>query len=382
MKRKIILQIRKILYVIINHIHFPSIKVKNKRLTQLEDKYKNKKVDIVENGFTLDININLSFVVPVYNSETLIARCVESLINQKTKYRYNIIFVNDGSTDKSLEILKKYQRENKNLIKVITQKNTGIAGARNKGLQYITGEYVSFVDSDDFITKDFVEKVLNTAYKNNSEIVRANYYEYSVDDNKIIKTGPNCENKKYTSGLGKDILLYKGYPWGGIFKSELWRNIEFPKDFWYEDMIIRMILFQKANSFSYINDKLYYYCLHKNNISKKIEKTKDSRCLDHLFLIEKLYHLSEKLKINDKEALYKNMIYEYSVVLWLRTRGLNKNLRKAVFAKACNTINNININCNPTKEGKIIITAFKNYDYISWKLYAIYKMIGVKFGVE
>lgn len=382
MKTKIILQIRKILYVIINHIHFPSTKVKNKNLTQLEDKYKNKKVDIVENGFSLDTNINLSFVVPVYNSESLIAKCAESLINQETKYRYNIIFVNDGSTDKSLEILKKYQRKNNNLIKIITQKNTGIAGARNKGLQYITGEYVSFVDSDDFITKDFVEKVLNAAYKNNSEIVRTNYYEYSVDDNKIIKTGPNYENKKYTSGLGKDILLYKGYPWGGVFKSELWRNIEFPKKFWYEDMIIRMILFQKANSFSYINDKLYYYCLHKNNISKKIEKTKDSRCLDHLFLIEKLYHLSEKLKINDKESLYKNMIYEYSVVLWLRTRGINKKFRKAVFTKACNIINNININCNPTKEEKIIITAFKNYDYVSWELYAIYKMISVKFGVE
>ena len=181
--------------------------------------------------------------------------------------------------------------------------------------------------------------------------------------------------------LGRDILEFKGYPWGGIFKSSLWEDIEYPRDYWYEDMIIRMILFRKASTFSYINDHLYYYCLHENNISKSIEKTTDLKCLDHFFLISKLLKLSSKLKLENNNELYFNTSYELSVILWLRTRKINKELRKSLFLEACNIINNLEYDEKLNKEELIVSKIFRKKDYISWKLYSVYKMLAVKYGV-
>ena len=171
------------------------------------------------------------------------------------------------------------------------------------GIKHISGKYVAFIDSDDYVSKDYVEKLLDCAYENNSDIVRCNYYEIDIDSNNIIKEGKNLEKYTIKGDIGKNILKYKGYPWGGVFKSELWENIQFPDGFWYEDMIIRMILFRKSKKFSYINDKLYFYCLHKNNISKSIENTSDNRCLDQYYLVKELVNLSEKLGLDMNSSI-------------------------------------------------------------------------------
>lgn len=381
MKKLIVKIIRKILLLILKTISFPKTKIETNELLRIEKEYKKKKLSIANNNFKYLDKMDLNFIVPVYNTEKLLKSCADSLIHQKTKYKYNIIFINDGSTDKSYDILLEYKRKYPEKIVIINQENKGISAARNAGLKKVNGKYISFVDSDDFITDNFVETILDSAYKNSADIVRANYYEYDIDKKRIIKKGKNMKNKTYAHGLGKDILNFKGYPWGGVFKSELWQNIEFPEDYWYEDMVIRMIVFRKAKIFNYINDKLYYYCLHTNNISKKIEKTKNIKCLDHFFLINQLYQLSKKMKIKEDEALTASMLYEYSVVLWLRTRKINSKLRKALFSEACKIINSLEIKIKDTPEEKIMTNIFEKYDYISWHVYAIYKMLGVKFGV-
>lgn len=383
MKRKLVKIARNIIYIILKTFSFSSVKVTCKAqdlLNELGNKYNNKMVELVSNNIKWDNETNLTIIVPVYNVEKLLDKCVMSLINQHTKYKFNIVFVNDGSTDNSLEILKKYEKKYKN-IKIISQENKGIAAARNAGIKNITGEYVAFVDSDDFVSLDYVQKLLDNAYKHNSDIVRCNYYEYSVNDDRIIKSGPNNNNTVRKKDLGRDILEFKGYPWGGIFKSSLWEDIEYPRDYWYEDMIIRMILFRKASTFSYINDHLYYYCLHENNISKSIEKTTDLKCLDHFFLISKLLKLSSKLKLENNNELYFNTSYELSVILWLRTRKINKELRKSLFLEACNIINNLEYDEKLNKEELIVSKIFRKKDYISWKLYSVYKMLAVKYGV-
>lgn len=381
MKKKLIKLIRKILFIFLSIFRFPSLKKDEKVIENIINSYKDKKIEVIDNKSKNKKDLNLTIVVPVYNAEKLIRKCVDSTINQKTKYNYNVIFINDGSKDNSLELLREYEKNNKNVI-VLTQDNRGIAETRNEGIKKATGEYIAFIDSDDFIENNYVEMLLDNAYENNADIVRCNYYEYDVDTDKIIKTGKEQENKVITNGLGKDILNYKGYPWGGVFKRSLWNNIEYPNGYWYEDMIIRMILFRKAKIFSYIDDKLYYYCLHSNNISKSIEKTKDLRCLDHFFLIEKLYELSNELKLEKDEALFYNLTYEYSTMLWLRTRGIDKKIREQVFIRACEIVNELEYDEKLTKEQKLLIKIFKKKDYISWQLYAIYKMLGVKFGVE
>lgn len=348
-------------------------------LNELKKQYDKKNINIVENNIRIDENYDLTIVVPVYNGEVFIKKCVESLINQKTKYKYNIIFINDGSTDKSLDMLKYYAKTNA-IIKVITKENQGIAETRNVGIRNVSGKYVAFVDIDDFVTDNFVEMLLNTAYANNADIVRCNYYEFCIKTNKVIKTGKNQSNCIIKDGLKEKILKFKGYPWGGIFKSELWENVQFPEGYWYEDMIIRMIIFRKAKTFVYINDKLYYYCLHENNISKIIERTADNRCLDHYFLVKKLVKLNKKMNLKFDKSIIINVMYEYSVILWLRTRNINKKLRKAVFLDACEYIQKQNFD----KEGidKNLIDIFYNNNYLKWKMYAMYYMLGVKYGAE
>ena len=382
MKKLIVKIIMKILYLMLKIIRFPKIhKKNNEEFYKISKIYSSKKIEKVNNNFIVDPKTDLTFIVPVYNAEQFICKCLDSLLSQKTKYHYNIICINDGSNDESLKLLKEYEKKN-SIIKVISQQNRGIAETRNLGINHITGKYVSFVDIDDFITNDYVQKLLECAYKNDADIVRCNYYEYNIEQESVIKTGKNKENKVINGHLGKEILNYKGYPWGGVFKSELWRNIQFPNGFWYEDMIIRMILFRKAEKFAYINDKLYYYCIHKNNISKSIEKTSDTKCLDQYYLVKQLVKLSENLGLQMDKSLYCDIMYEYGVVLWLRTRGIDKSLRKMIFIDACDFINSINFNYCFNKEELIIDRIFKKYDYIMWNVYAIYKMLGVKYGVE
>ena len=143
-----------------------------------------------------------------------------------------------------------------------------------------------------------------------------------------------------------------------------------------------MVLFRKAKKFSYINDKLYYYCIHENNISKSIEKTSDIKCLDQYYLIRELIKLSENIGLPMDTALYCSIMHEYGVVLWLRTRKLDKNLRKMIFLETCKFITSIEIDYKYDEEELILYNIFKRCDYNMWKLYAIYKMLGIKYGVD
>ncbi len=116
----------------------------------------------------------VSVIVPVYNVEKYLEECIESLINQ-TLTDIEIICINDGSTDNSLKILEELQKKD-NRIKIINQKNSGVSSARNNGIENATGEYIGFVDSDDWIDSDYYEKLYNTAKKYNSDIAAGDMY--------------------------------------------------------------------------------------------------------------------------------------------------------------------------------------------------------------
>ena len=152
----------------------------------IEEVYAGKRIESTKNNIKFSSKIDLTIIVPVYNAEISLTRCIDSLINQETKYKYEIVLINDGSTDNSLKILKKYEKKF-DFIKIFTQSNKGIAETRNVGIKNITGKYVAFVDSDDYVTQDYVEKMLICAYKNDADIVRTNYYEYDTKNNRIIK---------------------------------------------------------------------------------------------------------------------------------------------------------------------------------------------------
>ena len=368
-KKYIIILIRKLIYISLVITKFPFIKSNSHTFLEIKEKYENKPVAPILNR-TFPRNQHLTIIVPVYNAEKTIDYCLKSLMNQKTQYIYSVVVVNDGSTDGTNVILKKYEETYKNII-VVNQENRGISEARNTGLRYVTGDYIGFVDNDDYVSENYVELLLNNAYETGADIVRCNYYEYDIEKDKCIKSGKDQSNIVIKDGLKDKILEFKGYPWAGIYMSTLWEDIGFPKDYWCEDMIIRMIVYRKSRIFSYINDKLYYHCLHGNNTTKS-RKTADVQCLDHFFLIQKLCQLSNDIGLVNDYELCINALYEYSVVLWLRTRKLDKELRKQVFEESCKIIEQIIGDQEKlSKEQQLIASNIKRRDYTIWKLYSI-----------
>lgn len=112
--------------------------------------------------------IKVSIIVPIYNVEKYLKRCLDSLVNQ-TLNDIEIICINDGSTDGSLEILNEYGRRDDRIV-IINQENSGLSATRNKGIDIAKGQFIGFVDSDDWVSKDYFEKLYNSAIQNEAEI--------------------------------------------------------------------------------------------------------------------------------------------------------------------------------------------------------------------
>ena len=118
----------------------------------------------------------VSIVVPVYNVEKYLNRCLNSLVNQDYK-NIEIIIVNDGSPDNSQMIIDKYKKEYSNVIKAFKKKNEGLSEARNFGLKKATGDYIAFIDSDDYVETNMISEMIKCASKNNSDIVVCDIFD-------------------------------------------------------------------------------------------------------------------------------------------------------------------------------------------------------------
>ena len=203
----------------------------------------------------------ISIIVPVYNAEKYLERCILSILNQTLK-DIELILINDGSPDDSQKIIDKYKKEYPDIIKTKTIINSGPSVARNTGLEIATGEYIGFVDSDDYIEKTMYEKLYSKAMEEKSDIVACGYFTETEKTIKAYQTG-------YLEHYGKSIvenpeIFIYGVPylWNKIFKRELItkNKISFNKELKiFEDLTLVYKLFAHANKISKIEDPLYYY---------------------------------------------------------------------------------------------------------------------------
>lgn len=201
----------------------------------------------------------VSVIVCVYNMEKYLEECLNSLANQ-TLEEIEIVIVNDGSTDKSLSIIEKFCKDYNN-FKMINQKNRGLGGARNTGIQYSTGEYIGFVDADDFVAETMFEKLYNEAKTNNSDIVICDYNFYPQKINSKKKWF-----KEYKGVLNPEFIEKNTQPWNKIVRKELINEIKFL--FFEQNGDGAYInLFLNAKKISTINDKLYFYRVGHSSMS-------------------------------------------------------------------------------------------------------------------
>jgi len=192
----------------------------------------------------------LSVIVPVYNVEEYIDECLTSLVNQ-TLDDMEIIVVDDGSQDASIVKASKYP------VKIVSKVNGGLSDARNFGLKYVEGEYVAFVDSDDYVALDMFEKLYTAAKKNNADIAVCDLdYVYDDGHHELSKGGYQA-----LTSFVKDqkIIGINNSACNKIYRYNLFRPYRFPKGQLYEDLALIPILLAKANQVAYVEEALYFY---------------------------------------------------------------------------------------------------------------------------
>ncbi len=200
--------------------------------------------------------MDVSIIVPVYNNESYLKECIDSLLNQRTKFKYEIITVNDGSTDSSLDILKSYGDK----ITVIDKKNTGPGDSRNVAIKKAKGKYIMFADSDDYVRDDFVEVMLSTLLEQNADIVICDFMRVNQDKTFYQNKGPSGT---YLKGHFNEVLLMDFHSVNKIYKKDYFKNSLYPAGMFFEDVAFIPKLLLKANKIVKINAPLYYY---RNNI--------------------------------------------------------------------------------------------------------------------
>lgn len=195
-----------------------------------------------------------SIIVPVYNVEKYLDKCLAS-ISEQTFKEFECIVVDDGSPDNSNDIIDRYVNKDQR-FKVIHQKNMGISAARNAGLAIAQGDYVAFVDSDDYISNEYLEKFALKIANTDADIVICGFIEVLKDSQKTV-----CFEAPSTEVIKQNILadICPSYPWNKCYKKYLFENIRFPVGKIFEDLLTIPEVCLNAHKIVCIPEKLYYY---------------------------------------------------------------------------------------------------------------------------
>ena len=288
----------------------------------------------------------ISIIVPVYNVEKYLERCLKSLINQTIK-DIEVIVINDVSIDGSQIIIDKYKAEYPEIIKSYYVKNGGAAKARNYALNYVTGEYIGFVDSDDYISEEMYEKLYKEAKEKEADIVCCNYYRV-IDEKKFNKKTFGNKHILKEDVFDKNVyeanLLFDEVPylWNKIFKTEIIKNnnINFCDDLRiYEDLLFTYTAFSKANKISRIEDAMYFYIVSREDSLTHILSEKRFDIFKMSERLIKYYKDIEKYE-RVKQALLYVILKHIYVILEKRTLKEEKKLKLRYIDKAFSFLNN------------------------------------------
>ena len=230
------------------------------------------------------MKIKISIIVPMYNVERYLDKCLNSLVNQ-TLNEIEILLINDGSTDNTKDIALDYQKKYPKIIKVIDKENGGQGSARNMGLDIATGEYISFIDSDDYIEFTMMEKLYDYAKKNKLDIALCGFnyaYSYGLKESHLFNKTRKITDKEY--------ILSDPAPWNKLYKTSLLKkiNFKFKEKIIYEDFAIIPTLAIYTNKIGYLDELLYYYVQHENS-TINIDKYKP-KINDIFIAVEDLYN--------------------------------------------------------------------------------------------
>ena len=274
----------------------------------------------------------VSVIVPIYNVEKYLEKCINSLLSQ-TLEDIQIILVNDGSKDNSGNIAKEYEKNNKNRVIYVEKENGGLSDARNYGLKYATGDFIAFLDSDDYIEKNAYEEMYNKAIEENADYVECDFiWEFP---NKIRV------DKQYPYKNKKEMLSFvRVVAWNKLIKRQLItdNNLEFPKGLRYEDVEFTYKLIPFINKFAYVDKPFIHYVQREGSIAN----VQNERTAEIFTVLDNVIEFYKKNNIYEK---YRDEL-EYNYARYLLCSSLkrmckikDKTIRKKLLTESWKRLN-------------------------------------------
>lgn len=277
----------------------------------------------------------ISIIVPVYNVEKYIVKCIESIIKQSYA-NIEIILINDGSTDKSNEYCKCYNKKDDRII-LVNKENGGLSDARNKGIDIAKGEYITFIDSDDYIDSLMIEKMVNRILIDKSDIVICNFHKVNKYG-EILDKG-RIEKDDVITGFEANQMMNINYSvsWGKLFKTDLFNGLRFPLKKQHEDEFLAHRLLGKDRKISIIKECMYNYLVRDDSIMNSVTTLNRAHVCEALLDRITYYNDLDMQKCISKTAsqllevyifLYYELHHEYKCELNAVKKEIILNLKK------------------------------------------------------
>lgn len=316
----------------------------------------------------------LSVIVPAYNAADSIKLCLDNIYNQTTDFPFEVILVNDGSTDNTDEAVKPYL--SKKGFRYIKQTNLGASGARNTGITAAKGRYITFVDADDVVISGAFGHLVAIAQRESADIVVGSW-KCCTESGRALdeyKMQEFCYDES-NMVLAKEI---PGVPWGKLYKRELFTDIRFPQNYSaFEDTNIRFLVFRKAKKIACTAKFVY---LWKKNESGITATSKNSqKAVQTYWIIEDMLDENRRIGLPEDLMFYVILLSQLSYINYNRLQYLEDVIIKDVFSASCNLYKEYSEKC-PVESLPYALKkahyALINRDYNLWKLQGkYYRMI-------
>lgn len=274
--------------------------------------------------------MELSIIVPVYNVEKYLEKCITSLVEQTLDdSRYEILIVNDGSPDQSQKIIDEYAKKYSNVV-ALMKENGGLSDARNYGLQRAKGRYVAFVDSDDYVDVRMYETMLEKAKEKDFDVVVCDFKEI-YEDYQVLGTSRVKKDLLCAEEVRKAMVDFYPSAWNKLYKKELFDQVQFKKGVWFEDVECLYRLFPMIHSVGVVNEPFYYYIQRAGSISKSTDP-RIFHYVDNWNGVVDFYEKNGYMKTYRKEIEYSYVRYLYATFIKASTK-----YDKEMYDKALNT---------------------------------------------
>ena len=269
----------------------------------------------------------ISIIVPIYNVELYLTRCLESILKQKFS-NFEAILIDDGSSDNCGAICDDYAAKDKR-FKVIHQANFGVSHARNKGLAFAKGEYIGFVDPDDYIDANMYEKMYNELINTGSDMVVCDYYK--LEGTAAIPTHIFSSDRIFYSKDFMDYVANDRVPshfWSKLYKRQLFLNIRFPEGRIFEDLAIFHEIVHRCERIAYTHECLYYYSI---NVNGQVNTITTKNSYDYFKAWSDRYVFFERFYPENSKYAAEKLISCGTRVYWISTYlGEDKNCAEYV----------------------------------------------------